>query len=189
MKKIFCLQGGYMEFRDMCLIAAYALCAGFATLMIGAMITAIRKNGKRKAVKKRGSCSTVGKGVAGILLAYACIVAFFGTVCLFAFMAEADTFVLLLIIVAYALALAVLFASLLCYRYKGGSVSWDENEVVLKLPGQDELVIVHPSELYSVMIDPKGGLVVSLRDGNTYALGRMVVTIHEFLAFAAKYTG
>lgn len=177
-----------MEFRDMCIIAAYSLCVGFAVLMIGAAVSAFQKNGKRKTVKKRGSCSTVGKAVASLLLSYACIIAFSGTVCLILLMAEADAFVLLLIIAAYVLALAALFAALLCYRFKGGSVAWGENEVILKLPGQDELVIASPSELQKVMIDPKGGLVVSLRDGSTYRLGRMVVTIHEFLAFAAKYT-
>ncbi len=138
--------------------------------------------------KKPTVCNTVGKGIAAILLAYACMIALLGTVCLFAFIASADAFIFFLIIITFSLALASLFGALLCYRFKGGSVSFDDDEVVLKLPGQDELVILPPAELHSVMLDPKGGLVVSVRDGSTYKLGRMTVNIHEFLAFAAKYT-
>ncbi len=138
--------------------------------------------------KKPTVCNTVGKGIAAILLAYACMTALLGTVCLIAFIASADAFIFFLIIIAFLLALASLFGALLCYRFKGGSVSFDDREVVLKLPRQDELVIIPPSELQNVMIDPEGNLVVATRDGSTYKLGKMTVNIHEFLAFAAKYT-
>ncbi len=177
-----------MELRDMLLIAGCLLGTGLLTILIGALITSLIKKNKRKTSKNRRVCNTVGKGISLLLLAYSCMAAFMGAVCMFAFIIEGDTFILYPTIIAFLIALASMNSAILCYRYKGGSVSFCDDAVVLKLPRQDELVILSPTELQNVTLDRKGRLVVSLHDGSTYKLGAMTVNVHEFLAFAAQYT-